>query len=116
MRVESRVFRFSTLFIAKKDEGIFGYDILLYGFLFGRQWESFSQSFARTGLLFIKWRRVEHKAARARTFSVRLARSILSAAVYKLWFPLEKQEKIIQALHYTNYKLFLQIIHYTSLH
>ena len=58
-----------TPFIAKKVEGIFGYDILLYGFLFRRQWESFSQSFARIGLLFIKWRRVEHKAARARGLS-----------------------------------------------
>ena len=62
MRVKSRVL---TPFIAKKVEGIFGYDILLYGFLFRRQWESFPQSFARIGALFIKWRRVEHKATRA---------------------------------------------------
>ena len=87
MRVENRDF---PPFIAKSVEGIFGYDILLYGFLFRRQWESFS----RIGLLFIKWRRVKHKAARARTFLVRLAPSISYAAVYKLWFTFEKQEKI----------------------
>ena len=91
MRVESRVFPPS---IAKRVEGIFGYDILLYGFLFRRQWGSFSRSFARIGVLFIKWRQVEHKAARTRTFLVRLARSIPCAAVYKLRFTLEKQEKI----------------------
>ena len=66
MRVKSRVL---TPFIAKEVEGIFGYDILLYGFLFRRQWGSFSQSFAWIGLLFIKWRRVEHKATRARGLS-----------------------------------------------
>ena len=65
MRVESRVF---PPFIAKRVEGIFGYDILLDGFLFRRQWENSSRSFARIGLLFIKWRRVEHKAARADFF------------------------------------------------
>ena len=61
MRVESRVFPPS---IAKRVEGIFGYNILLYGFLFRRQWGSFSRNFARIGLLFIKCRRVQHKAAR----------------------------------------------------
>ena len=62
MRVRRRVF---PPFIAKRVEGIFGYDILLYGFLFRRQWGSLSWSFARIVLLFIKWHRVEHKAARA---------------------------------------------------
>ena len=66
MRVEIRVF---PLFVAKRVGGIFSYDILLYDFLFRRQWGSFSQSFARIGLLFIKWRQVEHKAARARGLS-----------------------------------------------
>ena len=91
MRVESRVF---PPFIAKRVEGIFGYDIRLYGFLFRRQWRSFSRSFARIGLLFMKWRQVEHKAARTRTFLVWLARLISCAAVYKLLFTLEKQEKV----------------------
>ena len=76
-----------TPFIAKIVEGIFGYNILLYGFLFRRQWGSFSQSFARIGLLFIKCRRVEHKATHAHGF-------LGSAAVYKLRFTLEKQERI----------------------
>ena len=84
MQVKSRVF---PPFIAKRVEGIFGYDILLYGFLFRRQWGSFLQSFARIGLLFMKWRRVEHKAAGARTFSVWLARSIPRAAMSCLWKP-----------------------------
>ena len=77
----------------KRVEGIFDYDILLYGFLIRRQWGSFSWSFARISLLFIKWRRVEHKAARAWTFLVRLARSIPCAATYKLRCTLKKQEK-----------------------
>ena len=67
-------------------------------FLFRWQWGSFSRSFswsfARIGLLFIKWRRVEHKAACAWTFVVRLARAIPCAAVYKLRFTLEIPEKI----------------------
>ena len=91
MRVEGRIF---PPFIAKRVEGIFGYDILLYGFLSRRQWGNFSRSFARIGLLFIKWRRVKYKAARMRTFLVRLARSIPCVAVYKLRFTLEKEEKI----------------------
>ena len=37
-------------FIEKRVEGIFGYDILLYGFLFRTRWGSSSQSFARIGL------------------------------------------------------------------
>ena len=78
MRVKSRVLK---PFIAKKVEGIFGYDILLYGFLFRRQWVSFSQSFARIGLLFIKWR-VEHKATRARG----LSRSGLCARFHTLQY------------------------------
>ena len=90
MRVESRDF---PPFIAKRVEGIFGYDILLYGFLFCRQWGSSSRSFARIGLLFIKRRQVKRKAVRARTFLVRFARSIPCAAVYKLRFTLDKQEK-----------------------
>ena len=100
MRVERRVF---PPFIAKRVEGIFGYDILLYGFLFRRQWGSFSRSFARIGLLFIKWRRVEHKAARARTFLVRLARSVSCAAVYKLRFTLEKREIVYYAILCVNF-------------
>ena len=103
MRVESRVF---PPFIAKRVEGIFGYDILLYGFLFRRQWGSFSQSFAQIGLLFIKWRRVERKAVRARTFLVRLARSIPCAAVYKLRFTPDKQEKNIFIFR-THFDIFI---------
>ena len=91
MRVESPVF---PPFIAKRVKGIFGCDILFYGFFFRKQWGSFPQSLARISLLFIKWRRVKHNAARARSFSVRLARSIPCAAVYKLRFTLEKQEQI----------------------
>ena len=90
MRVESRVF---PPFIAKRVDGIFDYDILPYGFLFRRQWGNFSLRFLWIGLLLVKWRRVEHKAARARSFSVRLASSIPCAAVYKLRFTLEKEEK-----------------------
>ena len=78
MLVERRVF---PPFIAKRVEGISGYDILLYGFLFRRQWGRFSRSFARIGLLFIKRRRVQHKPACARTFLVRLARTISCAAL-----------------------------------
>ena len=98
MRVESRVF---PPFIAKRVKEIFGYYILLYGFLFRRQWRSFSRSFAWIGLLFIKWRRVEHKAARARTFLVQLARLIPWAAVYKLRFTLEKRKEYILRFHKT---------------
>ena len=103
MRVESRVF---PPFIAKRVEGIFGYDILLYGFLLRRQWGNSSRSFARIGLLFIKWRRVKRKAVRARTFLVRLARSIPYAAVYKLQFTLNKQEKNIFIFR-THFDIFI---------
>ena len=102
MRVES-VF---APFIAKRVEGIFSYDILLYGFLFRRQWGSSSQSFARIGLLFKKWRRVERKALRARAFLVRLARSIPCAAVYKLRFTLDKQKKNIFMFR-THFDIFI---------
>ena len=74
MRVESRVF---PPFIAKRVEGIFGYDILLYGFLFRTQWGSSSRSFARIGLLFIKRRRVERRAVRARFHALRCTGSDL---------------------------------------
>ena len=103
MRIECRVF---PPFIAKTVEGIFGYDLLLYGFLFRRQWGSSSRSFARIGLLFIKRRRVERKAVRARTFLVRLAHSIPCAVVYKLRFTLDKQEKNIFIFR-THFDIFI---------
>ena len=104
MRVESRVF---PPFIAKRVEGIYGYDILLYGFLFRRQWGNSSRSFARIGLLFIKWRRVEYKAARADFLgSARALNSMRCAAVDKLRFTLDKQQKNI-FLFRTHFDIFI---------
>ena len=90
MRVESRVF---PSFIAKRVEGIFGYST---AFCFVNNEKVVHEVFARISLLIIykmtsSW---TQRRARARTFLVRLARSISCAAVYKLWFTLKKQGKI----------------------
>ena len=110
MRLESRA---STVFIAKKVEVIFGYDILLYGFLFRRQWRSCSQSFARIGLLFIKWRRVEHKA-RARGLSRFGLRARFHALRYKSsdLHSKNKKEYIITFRTHFNIFIFNTSLHY----
>ena len=103
MRVESRVF---PPFIAKRVEGIFGYDILLYGFLFRRKWESFSQSFARIGLLFIKWRRFEHKAARPDFLGSACALDSMRCGVQAPIYT-QKREKIYIFMFRTHFDIFI---------
>ena len=61
---------FKYFFIARRVEGIFCWDILLYGFLFRRQWWSFARSFAWIGLLFIKWRPVSDVGRRDKSPSL----------------------------------------------
>ena len=100
MRVGSCVF---PPFIAKRVEGIFGYDILLYGFLFHRQWGNSLRSFARSGLLFIKWRRVERKAARADFLGSARA---LDSMRCELRFTLDKQDKNIFMFR-THFDIFI---------